>query len=76
MQVNKDSDLLKQLSPKEFLGVGMNQIAYIRVIPTGHEDDAVFSIHAADGTQLSIVPNYEEAVMAARTNDLYPVTLH
>jgi hypothetical protein len=75
MQVSRGSDLLKQLSPKEFLGVGLNQIAYIRSIPTGG-DEAVFSIHAADGTQISVVPNYEEAIMAARTNDLHPVTLH
>lgn len=75
MQVNKDSDMLKQLSPKEFLGVGLNQIAYIRSISLGNAQ-AAFSIHAADGTQISILPNYEEAVMTARTNDLYPVTLH
>jgi hypothetical protein len=65
------SDLLKRLSPQEFLGVGVDQIAYIRPL-TG----AGFSIHAADGTQLSIVASYNEAVMAARTNDLFPVTLH
>jgi hypothetical protein len=65
------SDLLKRLSPQEFLGVGMDQIAYIRPI-TGSR----FSIHAADGTQLSIVASYNDAVMAARAGDLFPVTLH
>lgn len=72
---NDASDLLKQLSPREFLGVGMDQIAYIRpVLLDG--DMAGFSIHAADGTQLSIVSSYNDAVMAARTSDLYPVTVH
>lgn len=65
------SEMLKRLSPQEFLGVGMDQIAYIRPL-TG----SGFSIHAADGTQLSIVASYNDAVMAARTNDLHPVTLH
>lgn len=74
MHVTKDSDMLKQLSAKEFLGVGMNQIAYIRTIPQGGED--AFSIHAADGTQLTVVPSYQDAVITARTNDLFPVTLH
>lgn len=74
MQVTKDSDLLKDLTPKQFLGVGLNQIAYIRAIPAG-DDESVFSIHAADGTQLTIAPSYHEAVAAARDGDLHPVTL-
>lgn len=69
MDQSRDALLLKDLTPKEFLGVGMNQIAYIRTLPSG------FSIHAADGTQLSILATYNEAVNAARVNDLYPVTL-
>lgn len=71
MHDHEASDLLKRLSPQEFLGVGMDQIAYIRPM-----SGAGFSIHAADGTQLSIVSSYNDAVLAARTNDLYPVTLH
>lgn len=71
MHDQEASNLLKRLSPQEFLGVGMDQIAYIR--PVGGSG---FSIHAADGTQLTIVSSYNDAVLAARTNDLYPVTLH
>ncbi len=74
MEASADSDTLRQLTPKEFLGIGMNQIAYIRTIPAG-DDEAVFSVHAADGTQLSIVASYNDAVAAVRTNDMFPVTL-
>jgi hypothetical protein len=49
----------------------MDQIAYIRPM-----SGSGFSIHAADGTQLSIVSSYNDAVLAARAGDLYPVTLH
>ncbi len=76
MHVTKESDILRHLSPKEFLGVGMNQIAYIRSIPASG-DDAVFSIHAADGTQLSVVPSYRDAVLEVKASyDLMPVTVH
>lgn len=71
MHNHEASNLLKRLSPQEFLGVGMDQIAYIRRV-----SGSGFSIHAADGTQLSIVSSYNDAVMAARAGDLYPVTLH
>lgn len=71
MHDHEASDLLKRLSPQEFLGVGMDQIAYIRPV-----SGSGFSLHAADGTQLSIVSSYNAAVLTARTNDLYPVTLH
>lgn len=75
MHVTKESEILRHLSPKEFLGVGMNQVAYIRPIPSG-DDDAVFSIHAADGTQLSIVHSYKDALIEAKASyDLLPVTL-
>lgn len=74
---DKDNEVLKEMTATEFLGIGLHQIAYIRPINAGDEgDDAAFSIHAADGTQLSVTGTYNEAVMAARTNDLFPVTLH
>jgi hypothetical protein len=69
------SDLLKGLSSHDFLKVGMNEIAYIRPIDS-LADHTVFAVHAADGTQLSILDNMEMVIATLRNNALLPVTLH
>lgn len=66
-------DLLKDLSIQDFLDVGLNQVAYIKRI------DAVagkFSIHAADGSQISVMDTYDTAIDSIRVHDLFPVTVH
>jgi hypothetical protein len=67
----KALELLKELSMQDFLSVGMDQVAYIRCL----EDDN-FSVHAADGSQISVMDSYDTAVATIRVNDLYPVTVH
>ncbi len=63
--------LLEELSHQDFLDVGLNQVAYVKCL----EDDN-FSIHAADGSQISVMDSYDTAIAAIRVNDLYPVTVH
>lgn len=70
----KERDVLAGLSPQDFLAIGAGQLAYIRPFHQG--DAALYSLHAADGTQLSILSSYEDAIAGARVNNLYPVTLH
>ena len=67
----KALELLKELSMQDFLSVGMDQVAYIRCL----EDDN-FSIHAADGSQISVMDSYDTAIATIRVNDLFPVTVH
>ena len=65
---------LKAMSQQDLRYLGMNEIAYIR--PTGASDEGEgFAIHAADGTQLSIVEDYDTAIAAARQNELEPIML-
>jgi len=64
------------LTSEELLTVGMDQIAYIRAIGKDKEGNAEFSVHAADGTQLSVMDSYDMALAAVKMSDLYPVTLH
>jgi hypothetical protein len=64
-------DVLKQLTRQDFLHVGMDQIAYIN-----NSSDGMFSIHAADGSQISIMDSYDTALAAIHINDLQAVTLH
>jgi hypothetical protein len=66
---------LKLLSPHGLLMLGINQIAYIRPA-VANGDKRVWSLHAADGTLLSVQEHADQAIMIARTNDLAPVTVH
>lgn len=74
---NEDLDILKELSLQDFLDVGLNQVAYIRCLETVEKDAAdIYAVHAADGSQISVMGSYDTAMAAIRINDLYPVTLH
>lgn len=68
-------EVLKQLSAQDFLDVGLDQVAYIRPIINSGDNEGYFSVHAADGSQLSVMDSYDTALAAVRMNDLYPVTL-
>lgn len=72
---NNVRSLLKGLSSGDFLKIGMNEIAYIRPLDS-LADHTVFAVHAADGTQLSILDTMDMAMATLRHNDLVPVTLH
>ncbi len=75
MNSQNAEQLLKNLSPRGLLMLGMNQIAYIRQ-GVAEGDRTIWSLHAADGTLLSIQDRPDQAILIARTNDLAPVTLH
>lgn len=70
--MNKD----QALTTDELLTVGMNQVAYIRIVDSVEKGATEFSVHAADGTQLSIMDSYDMALAAVKMSDLFPVTLH
>ena len=68
-------DMLRSLSQKDFLKVGMNEIAYVRPFPVQGQKSAV-AVYAADGTQLSVLDSMDLALATLRHNDLMAVTLH
>ena len=67
---------LKDLSINDFLHVGMNQIAYIKEVKSqaGHLES--FAVHAADGSQLSILESYDMALASLKMSALQAVTVH
>jgi hypothetical protein len=69
-------NLLKSLSPKDFLNIGMNEIAYVRPILMSGKSEPAYGVYAADGTQLSVLDNMDMAMATLRHNDLMVVTLH
>ena len=65
---------LRQISPQEFATLGMQAVAYIKRITVN--DTIVFAIHAADGTQLAVLPDRDTAFATVRQNDIEPVSVH
>jgi hypothetical protein len=71
-----ESAFLKELTLQDFRDVGLDQIAYIKQVENVNKTAVNFSIHAADGSQISVMDSYDMALAAVRMSDLYPVTLH
>lgn len=65
---------LKQLSPKELAFLGMQEVAYVKRILV--EDEAAWAIHAADGTQVALVPGRDLALATIRQHELEPLSVH
>jgi len=74
-RINDVRAFLQNLSAQDFLKVGIHEIAYIRPV-SGEKTALGFSIHAADGTPLSVMETKDLALQAVRSNALIPVTLH
>jgi hypothetical protein len=65
---------LKNISPREFALLGMNDMAYVKRVVVN--DEQGFAIHSADGTQLALVPKQEIALATIRQHDLEPMSVH
>jgi hypothetical protein len=65
---------IKQMSARELALLGVQDLAYIkRVVVDGA---AGYAVHAADGTQIALLPDREVAFATVRQNDLEPVSVH
>jgi hypothetical protein len=69
-------EFLKGLSPRDFLKIGVDEIAYVRSIAIPGAARTAYAIYAADGTQLSVLDSLDMAIATLRHNELVPVTLH
>jgi hypothetical protein len=52
----------------------MQAVAYIKRVSVN--DTVAFAIHAADGTQLALLPDRDTAFATVRQNDIEPVSVH
>jgi len=72
--MNTSPVLFRHLSPEDFAAFGVDHMAYVK--PVLVNGVAAFSIHAADGTPLTVLPDRDVASAAVRQNDLEPVSVH
>ena len=67
-------DKLRHISPQEFAALGMPGIAYVKRVILN--DAVAFAIHAADGTQLALLPDRDTAFATVRQNEIEPLSVH
>jgi hypothetical protein len=72
--MNATQETLRHLSPKDFAVFGVDHVAYVKPVET--EGTAGFAVHAADGTQLAVLPDRDIAFATIRQHDLEPVSVH
>jgi hypothetical protein len=65
---------LRHITSKEFALLGMQDVAYIKLITVN--DGTAFAVHAADGTQVALLPDRDIANATVRQHDLEPVSVH
>jgi hypothetical protein len=73
-QTPRPEDVLRNISAQDFLTFGIHQVAYVR--PVQQQGHMVWSLHAADGTALTVQNSSHLAAVMARQNDLEPVSLN
>jgi hypothetical protein len=65
---------LRHISPQELATLGMQAVAYVKRVSVN--DTVAFAIHAADGTQLALLPDRDAAFATIVQNDIEPVSVH
>ena len=65
---------LRQISPQEFVHWGLQDVAYIRRVTV--DDQPAYSVHAADGAAMAVLPDFALAQAVVRQNDLEPLSVH
>ena len=65
---------VRELSPQDFLLLGVNDIAYVK--PGEVDGKDVFLVFSADGTQMATMANREVAFAAVRQNGMEALSVH
>ncbi len=61
------------MSDYDLAVLGLEYVAYVK--PVTVEGNAVYSVHAADGTEIAVLGNRDIAVATIRHHDMEPVCL-
>ena len=70
----KEIERIRQMSSRELALFGMQDLAYLK--PVVVDGASAFAVHAADGTQVTVLPNREVALATVRQHDLEPLSVH
>ena len=68
---------IRELSPQDFLVLGINDIAYVKKAEKAEKNERdSFEIHSADGTVIATMASHDIAFAAVRQNGLEPLSVH
>jgi hypothetical protein len=70
----KEFERIRQMSSRELALFGMQDLAYVK--PVLVDGVTAFAVHAADGTQITVLPDRDIAVATVRQHDLEPLSVH
>ncbi|GAB6052419.1 hypothetical protein JCM17960_12390 [Magnetospira thiophila] len=73
-QIDHPTPTAPEIGLFDLAALGLGSIAYVR--PVQMQDEMVYGIFSADGTQIGMASGAEEAFIAARHNDLQPHLVH
>lgn len=65
---------IRNISSRELAVFGMQDLAYVK--PVVVNGVTAFAVHAADGTQVAVLPDREIAWVTIRQHDLEPLSVH
>jgi hypothetical protein len=65
---------MRQMTANDLAMLGMQDIAYVKRVEV--DGNAGYAIHAADGTQMALIPDRDIAFAVVRQNELEPVSVH
>jgi hypothetical protein len=65
---------IRQMSARELAHFGMQDIAYVKRVNVNGV--VAYAIHAADGTEIAVLPDWDIASATLRQHDLEPLSVH
>ena len=68
------TERIRQMSARELALFGMQDMAYIKRVVV--DQTPGYAVHAADGTQIAVLPDREVAFATVRQHDLEPLSVH
>jgi len=70
----KEFEHIRHMSSRELALFGMQDLAYVKAVLIDGVTE--FAVHAADGTQITVLPDRDIAVATVRQHDLEPLSVH
>ncbi len=70
----KEFESVRHMSLHELALLGMQDLAYVKAVVVNGV--TAFAVHAADGTQVAVLPDRDVALATVRQHDLEPLSVH
>ena len=70
----KEFERIRHMSSRELALFGMQDLAYVKAVLINGVTE--FAVYAADGTQITVLPDRDIALATVRQHDLEPLSVH